>query len=1002
MIRASAGSGKTYRLVRRLISLLADGEAPDSILAATFSRKAAGEFRAKLLSALATAVEDREASQTLSDEIGCPGWGTDDYRTLLSSLVRDPDLLRLSTIDAFFLELIGLFRFELGLGANVFLGSETGEEFEIRDLLRTIFTAAEEDTRKALFHLVEEDRGDDSVRSFQAVLEEWIKSALSLYRQCPDSEKWGKLPDGLTLPKVTPEEWTKRLSLFTQRLNEESIAEQSQPAVQELIAHLQNWDFSPVLPKEYAKWIKAGAVDQEKLLLGKKGFIINRKKITLSPSTGEALISLAEIFYANAVQLAVGNTKGAHKFLAHFETENEARRLSVGHLRFEDLPFLLRNLDSPEGSLLAYRLDARLKHWLLDEFQDTSRSQWEVLHPFIEELFYDCEEPRTFFCVGDPKQAIYGWRKGDSRLFKEIAAKYSAFEPRPLVVESIAKTYRCSPPIVEFINQLFGSREAFPKDLNENVASRWLDQWELHQSAKEFPLGIVEVESFPDKESPDELILNRLRANSHRKSDRSVAILCRTNKTADHFDALLRENGIPTVRDGALSITRDFSSGRLIYAIFNVLLCPGNTLALGVLTSSSAVSSIEQFCGGKISPQSLRKKWESLPLPQFLADFESCLSSGGWIDSSEHRCLEAVYTILREAKSKEGPELKEIVQTLSHSRLEDPGSASGVQIMTIHRSKGLEFDTVFLPDLAPGPGIAPHKELWVSEEEGRITAVLERVNQDAQAIFPPLREWGDKVAEDRTFESLCVTYVAATRAVEELYVYCPKRKSFLSQWIEKAFSPDPEDVPLVKIGEPVESTPPKPVFKAPPEPSPPVLEKTLSSSLRRDLSPSKKGSGEASSLFLPDKMALLEFGTKVHRVLASFEWPASDWDPKTADPDVRPILSQAFAHDSIRELLSRPQNPTEVWRERAFDARIEDTWVSGVFDRVHQRWPKPNEKSRPLIIDFKTDSSPQEIPQSYRDQLLTYRKALAMILSTDTDQIDAKLVFLRSGEIVPV
>ncbi|MGE9291565.1 MAG: UvrD-helicase domain-containing protein, partial [Puniceicoccales bacterium] len=712
LVRASAGSGKTYLLVRRLIGILADAESPDSLLAATFSRKAAGEFRSKLLSALADAVTDTAAARTLAQEIGHDDWSRDDFLNLLSSLVRDPDLLRLSTIDAFFLELVGLFRLELGLGTDVRMAPENADDYLTRDLLRTIFANSGEEVRQAIFHLIEEDRSSESVRSFQRVLEDWIAKAQSLLREAPLAEAWGALPDEVVLPPVSQEEWNQRLARFESALLSQKIPPESRAEIDSLLEALRGWDLSPTLPKEVEKWIKSGAVDREKLLAGKKYFRVNRKNVVLDGDTGAALSALSEIFHANVIHLAVRNTRGAYQFLRLYEEEYRKRRLQNGSIRFADLPHLLSTLETIEGSVLAYRLDTRLKHWLLDEFQDTSRSQWRVIHPLIDELFYDSENPRSFFCVGDQKQAIYGWRQGDSRLFDEIYERYRHFEPRPLEARSLAKTYRCAPAIVEFTNGLFGSPEAFPDAADPAVVDRWIQAWTPHESARTDVPGRVEVTVSLNATKRDQAVLHFLLENRPWEHGHTVALLCRKNSEANRFEALMRARGIPTVRDGALSLCNDFITGRLLKAVFQVLLHPGDTAALGFLQSNSAHVALKAFCGGEISPQALRKRWETTTTCSFLTAFEKSLESTGQIDDAERRCLRTVHALVQDVETSTEPALREIVRTLEHARLEDTGAEGSVQILTIHRSKGLEFDYVLLPDLDASSGGANFKEFW--------------------------------------------------------------------------------------------------------------------------------------------------------------------------------------------------------------------------------------------------------------------------------------------------
>ena len=812
LVRASAGSGKTYRLVRRLIGLLADGERPDTILAATFSRKAAGEFRIKLLDALAAAAEDRETAAGLAGEIGRTDRGKADFRDLLGKLARDPDALRLSTIDAFFLELAGLFRLEFGLGSRVRLTAETAENRETRELLRRVFASSGPEIRQALFHQIEEIRGEESVRGLQAMFESWIETALSLYRSAPQPEVWGRLPEGVEPPEASPETWSAAVERLREALAARTVPPENQTWIEEVLESLRSWDFSPNPPPGTANWLSAGARDAEKLLAGKKYFQPRGgKRFTLDGEAGAALVELSKLFHGHVLRMAVRHAKGARLFLERFEREYEDRKLREGNLRFADLPFLLARLSTVEDAALAYRLDASLRHWLLDEFQDTSRPQWRVLEPFVEELFYDAEGGRTFFCVGDPKQAIYGWREGDSRLFEEIRERFGTFEPRPLRVDTLAVSYRCAPAIVAFVNRLFGRSEAFPTNLDPVVVGRWMEGWEDHRAACDDPPGRVEATAFPDDEAREEAIVSFFRDREPSKTGETAAILCRKNDSANRFEALLRAAGIPTVRDGALRLSEDFTVGRVLRGIFRVLAHPGDSLALGFLRDAETAPALECFCGGTVTPARLRSLWEEKGLSGFLAALGKALSDRGWIDGTERRCLRAAHSLLAGVLSSPDPGPTALEKALREARIEDAGSAESVQVLTIHRSKGLEFDVVVLPDLDDKGGGGGGRGFWQIRENGEIVSVLESVNQDVQAAFPRLARWAEDIGSDRALETLCVHYVAFTRARKELHLFLGnrrnRRRTGIHAWIEQAFDPGKTEGLLVEIGE---SRPPAP------------------------------------------------------------------------------------------------------------------------------------------------------------------------------------------------
>src|ERR1039458_7528093 len=121
-----------------------------------------------------------------------------------------------------------------------------------------------------------------------------------------------------------------------------------------------------------------------------------------------------------------------------------------------------RSAEGPVSDRLSldFRLDGGVDHWLLDEFQDTSFGQWSILRNLIDEAVQDPEGRRTFFCVGDVKQAIFVWREGDPRLFGEIFRHYNAAAPGAIVEEHLFRSWRSGPPLIEMINRVFGNEPA--------------------------------------------------------------------------------------------------------------------------------------------------------------------------------------------------------------------------------------------------------------------------------------------------------------------------------------------------------------------------------------------------------------------------------------------------------------------------------------------------------------------------------------------------------------
>ena len=128
-----------------------------------------------------------------------------------------------------------------------------------------------------------------------------------------------------------------------------------------------------------------------------------------------------------------------------------------------------------ERKFAEYRFDSSTKHWLFDEFQDTSRLQWEVFKDIIDEAIQDPE--KSFYFVGDIKQSIYGWRGGDMKLFGEI---YEHYKKHMLDNEQMKTSYRSCPAVIDFVNQLFSNYPLLKTYFGERTENAWAQKWENH------------------------------------------------------------------------------------------------------------------------------------------------------------------------------------------------------------------------------------------------------------------------------------------------------------------------------------------------------------------------------------------------------------------------------------------------------------------------------------------------------------------------------------------
>ena len=196
-------------------------------------------------------------------------------------------------------------------------------------------------------------------------------------------------------------------------------------------------------------WKLVKKENAETLSFGHKGRLLRRGEVARHCDELKRALIGAEL------RSRLSSTAAVHRLLRRYEEIYEETVRSTGALTFNDVTEILTGHSGDLKGSIAYRLDSRHNHWLLDEFQDTSRAQWEVLDPLVSEVIMDPSDERTFFYVGDTKQSIYGWRGGDYRLFREIFRYYNKHKKDHIEEAQLALSYRSDKAIIEVVNAVF-------------------------------------------------------------------------------------------------------------------------------------------------------------------------------------------------------------------------------------------------------------------------------------------------------------------------------------------------------------------------------------------------------------------------------------------------------------------------------------------------------------------------------------------------------------------
>ena len=700
LILASAGTGKTYQLTNQLLGLLFCEVEPERILATTFTRKAAGEILDRALKRLAEAAEDAEQLKELSEALGRPDITADRCRALLSKLVRCLDTFQVRTIDSFFVHLVRLFALDLALPPNWGISSQGEDEALQAEAMQDVLEATPHDEAIRLL------RDLDSGAVGRSVHPNMLKHATDMRPVFLESAEgaWQRVDPGA-------------------RPADEDLAAAS--------AHLSE----PEVPKTgkgqpNKSWVKAvkavvaaiGDGDWERILtqgLG-KAFLTAERKYYGKPIPDALAEALAPIVHRAVYEFLAklrARNLATHSLMERFESSYSERKRQRGAYRFDDLPLALSPHAASELPIDAreldmwFRLDSRIDHLLLDEFQDTSPIQWRILHKIASEIAADGTGERTFFCVGDAKQSIYGFRQAEPRLLAELPSLLPGLEP-----SEIHESYRSSHVVLDTVNRVFSDVEHNAALAHDDVATylpgarRWQASFQEHLAARDLPGAtfLVEAENPGEDEGgrgPDPLLkraVQRAALIAGEAPYASVGILMRERKHIAELIHRLRQAGVDASGEGGSALT-DSEAVLAFVSLLHLADHPGDSAAAFHIASSrlGGVLDLAMDAGPERRHELAREVRVRLigeGLGAFCSDMGRQIAADGRWSSWDKARFEQLCELAFAFDAKAGLRTSDFVDHVRSERVESPSGAR-VRVMTIHGSKGLEFDAVILPEL---------------------------------------------------------------------------------------------------------------------------------------------------------------------------------------------------------------------------------------------------------------------------------------------------------------
>ncbi len=828
MILASAGSGKTWQLTNRYIALMAlqlrsgTEVAPERILAATFTRKAAGEFFDSILVKLAEAASDAKKAAALAgdrDDPLAPVLATltpEDYARLLRVFVSRMPRLFLGTLDSFFANLLRAFPAEFGLTDDF----ETMDDHQSAVARARVYEAVfsrraasgkgEDPAQRAFLEAFRLATLGSEENRVVGQLDGYLNDLHELYLDAPSAERWGRAEsvwpgDGgkhWFVDEIDPLKEGRRL-IEALKAIEASGSKIVWKFWDEFVDQIAT--FKPGLPltKRMEYVAKIVLPIWREVSAGSAAIKFDRTVQDLGPPACEPLRRLFQWIVGGELRRKLDRTRGVRELLHHYESAYAGQVRRRGLLTFKDVQILLSGRggdgeaeDSPlfsqipgedERLRIDYRLDARYDHWLLDEFQDTNPLQWRVIENLVDEVVQDTSGTRSLFQVGDLKQAIYAWRGGDTRLFTDLAKRYNVHEER-VRRRHLDVSWRSGHDVIDPVNRVFGDRAALAAlELPEAALAQW--EWHDHRVS---PKGeayegvayllnpIAPAGGKPEKEDIHALVAGILEEIDPVRRGLSCAILVQRNREGEELvDALRARTRIPVVGESEIFIASDNPLNRALLSLFQVAAHPGDRFAWEHLKMGPLGALLEE---GDLTPPAFSSRllaalfesnFESL-VRHWIANIEEALAAP--LDAFTRGRAEEFALAARVFDESGSRDIDEFLAYVGKRRIREAAAGNAVQVMTIHQSKGLTFDAVILPELGGNSLDTARREIGAKQNAAReIEWVLEMPRKDFVQADPVLAAHATERAAESAYEALCKFYVAMTRASRANYLITEPR-----------------------------------------------------------------------------------------------------------------------------------------------------------------------------------------------------------------------------------
>lgn len=727
-LKASAGSGKTFALSVRFLALLFKGANPSEILTLTFTKKATAEMKERILDYLKILqkenLEDekeKEKSQNILKEL------EEKYR-LDPSLVQNSAQkiyqrflnaeIRISTIDAFFQSILRKFCWFVGLSANFEVNEDT--KAHQQQLNASFLSALDNKQLEELSVFIAQCLSYDGYTS-DSVLERlrFLKNKLYLF----DPNKKD--------PVFDEEGFLEKLRSLNQQI--QSVETASNEAKKAIKCD----DFRGVLNSSLT-WLEKKSEYRY--------FKKFKDEIPTLESECEEIENDLKLYY-EARESAL--FKKFPKFIQLYDkATSKIQALDFDAIK-DKVHALLNGYEEMPAEFFYFRLDSKIVHILIDEFQDTSLNDYKILAPFIDEIkagIGQAKWHRSVFFVGDVKQGIYGFRGSFSSLFESVSKDFYH--------DNLEFNHRSSPLIINYVNTIF-------KKAYQNSPTAYLEQkYPKASSNKHARDGYVKVSLVADGR---ELLLKQILQEAknlleHRIDPKDITILCATNDDALEIKNYLQKN-LSAIRPSTES------SAKLSQFVESKIIKHALKYAL-------AEEPYKPFYKHSVLKLAGYLHDDAIALPGFNPKKESVAGFVWKAMEWFELYTECAQICLGLAVGCE--DANEFLEKLEAKKIAS-FKAEGAQIMTIHKSKGMQFPYVIVCERLGKPK-TNNSNQFLEEYSGTELIRLYYRMKNREVVDKDYARALDKEEAVKDHEETNVYYVAFTRAELGLIVVAKDKK----------------------------------------------------------------------------------------------------------------------------------------------------------------------------------------------------------------------------------